>query len=160
MKKLGKKAKVHENSLSAYCSSACTCLTITCTCSSTSHDPTGNYFQGDDFYICFLFAEPRAKSMPQVVAGKVWNNDRLPSLFFGIYHFFRIVILQNPFDCSVDCLRIMDITETVTENEARHTINYSTIKTIFFLHLVFLFESLINRIHHWNSPNTRFCLWK
>jgi len=47
MKKLGKKAKVHENSLSAYCSSACTCLTITCTCSSTSHDPTGNYFQGD-----------------------------------------------------------------------------------------------------------------
>lgn len=26
---------------------ACTCLTITCTCSSTSHDPTGNYFQGD-----------------------------------------------------------------------------------------------------------------
>ncbi len=32
MKKLGKKAKVHENSLSAYCSSACTCLTITCTC--------------------------------------------------------------------------------------------------------------------------------
>ena len=60
--------------------------------------------------------------MPQVVAGKVWNNDRLPSLFFGIYHFFRIVILQNPFDCSVDCLRIMDITEKVTENEARHTI--------------------------------------
>ena len=47
MKKLGKKAQVHENSLSAYCSSACTCLTITCTCSSTSHDPTGNYFQGD-----------------------------------------------------------------------------------------------------------------
>ena len=22
-------------------------VTITCTCSSTSHDPTGNYFQGD-----------------------------------------------------------------------------------------------------------------
>ncbi|MDY6279871.1 MAG: CLI_3235 family bacteriocin precursor [Roseburia faecis] len=47
MKKLGKKAKAHENSLSAYCSSACTCLTITCTCSSTSHDPTGNYMQGE-----------------------------------------------------------------------------------------------------------------
>ena len=28
MKKLGKKAKVHENSLSAYCSSACMILSI------------------------------------------------------------------------------------------------------------------------------------
>lgn len=46
MRKLGKKARAHENSLSAYCTSSCTCLPITCTCSSTSHDPTGNYFQG------------------------------------------------------------------------------------------------------------------
>lgn len=46
MRRLGKKAKTHENSLSAYCTSSCTCLPITCTCSSTSHDPTGNNFQG------------------------------------------------------------------------------------------------------------------
>lgn len=47
MKKLGKKAKVHENSLSAYCSSGMYLSYNYCTCSSTSHDPTGNYFQGD-----------------------------------------------------------------------------------------------------------------
>lgn len=47
MKKLGKKAKAHENSLSAYCLSACPCLPITCTCSSASHDPTGNLLQGN-----------------------------------------------------------------------------------------------------------------
>ncbi len=46
MKKLGKKIVVHDNTLTAFCTS-CFCLPITCTCKSTSYDPTGSTFQGE-----------------------------------------------------------------------------------------------------------------
>ena len=95
-----------------------------------------------------------------MVAGKMWNNNRLPSLLFGIDYFLSIKVLQDPLNRPINSLRIMNITEAVTKNEACHTINHGTVETIFFLLLIFLFECIINRIHHRNSPDPSFCLWK
>lgn len=89
-----------------------------------------------------------------MMTGKMWNNNRLPSLLFGIDYFLSIIVLQDPLNRPINSLWIMNITEAVTKNEACHTINHGTVETIFFLHLIFLFECIVNRIHHRNSPDT------
>lgn len=99
------------------------------------------------FNICFIFAEPRTKSMAKMMAGKVRNNNRLTPLFLCFHHFLSIIAFQDSFNRSINRLWIMDIPKTITEYESCHTIYHCAVEAILFLCFIFLLKSLIHCIH-------------
>ena len=60
----------------------------------------------DHFEICFIFAKPRTKRMPDVVTRKVGNQYRASALPFCLNNFFGVVGFVYSFDCMVDYTRL------------------------------------------------------
>ena len=77
----------------------------------------------NDFQICFIFAQPGAERMPEIMAGEVRQQLRLSILLFGLFQLGFIVGHADALDGTVDRLRILRLAEAVQEHEVRDSIN-------------------------------------
>ena len=91
---------------------------------------------------------------------KMRNQYRASALPFCLNNFFGIVGFVNSFDCTVDYAGFMDNSVFIAKDKPTHTINHLHIKTGFFLCFVFILKCLFYSLHHRNSTNPGFCLWR
>ena len=105
----------------------------------------------NDFQVGFVLAEASAECVPQDMAAKLWQKNRVTIFFLRLGFFFLIVVCTNRADSAVDGVRKINLAIASAENEAGVSINFIGTETNNLLILVFFqksIEYLTTRFHH------------
>ena len=71
----------------------------------------------NDLQVGFIFTQPGAERVPEIMAGERRQQLRLPFFLFGLFQFGFVVCHADALDGAVDRLRVLRLAEAVQEYE-------------------------------------------
>lgn len=107
----------------------------------------------NDLQVGFILAEASAECVPQDMAAKLWQKNRVTIFFFRFGFFFLIIVCANRTDGAVDGIGKINLAIAGAENEAGVPINFIGAETNDLLILVFFQKSIEHFIKHWNDTD-------
>ena len=110
----------------------------------------------NDLQVGFVLAEASAECVPQDMAAKLWQKNRVTIFFLRLGFFFLIIVCTNRADSSVDGVRKINLAIASAENEAGVPINFISTETNNLLILVFFQKSIEYFIKHRDNADASF----
>ena len=109
----------------------------------------------NDLQVGFIFTQPGAECVPEIMAGERRQQLRLPLFLFGLFQFGFVVCHADALDGAVDRLRVLRLTEAVQEHKVRDTIDFVLTHQFQFLLIgSFLLQRFSNFRQYGNCPLT------
>lgn len=78
----------------------------------------------NDLQVGFIFAQPGAERVPEIMAGEGRQQLRLPFFLFGLFQLGFVVCHADALDGAVDRLRVLRLAEAVQEYEVRDSVDF------------------------------------
>lgn len=91
----------------------------------------------NDLQVGFVLAEASAECVPQDMAAKLWQKNRVTIFFLRLGFFFLIIVCTNRADSAVDGIGEINLSIASAENKAGVPINFIGAETNDLLILVF-----------------------
>ena len=110
----------------------------------------------NDLQVGFVLAEASAECVPQDMAAKLWQKNRVTIFFLRLGFFFLIIVCTNRADSAVDGIGEINLSITSAENKAGVPINFIGAETNDLLILVFFQKGIEHFINHWNNADASF----
>lgn len=110
----------------------------------------------NDLQVGFVLAEASAECVPQDMAAKLWQKNRVTIFFLRLGFFFLIIVCTNRADSAVDGIGEINLSIASAENKAGVPINFIGAETNDLLILVFFQKGIEHFINHWNNADARF----
>ena len=110
----------------------------------------------NDLQVGFVLAEASAECVPQDMAAKLWQKNRVTIFFLRLGFFFLIIVCTNRADSAVDGIGEINLSIASAENKAGVPINFIGAETNDLLILVFFQKGIEHFINHWNNADASF----
>ncbi len=107
----------------------------------------------NDLQVGFVLAEASAECVPQDVAAKLGQKNRVTIFFLRLGFFFLIIVCANRTDGTVDGIGEINFAIASAENEAGVPINFIGAETNDLLILVFFQKGIEHFIKHRNDTD-------
>ena len=78
----------------------------------------------NDLQVGFIFAQPGAERVPEIMAGERRQQLRFPLFLFGLFQLGFVVCHADALDGAVDRLRVLRLAEAVQESKYEVTNDY------------------------------------
>lgn len=78
----------------------------------------------NDLQVGFVLAEASAERVPQDMAAKLWQKNRVTIFFLRLGFFFLIIVCTNRADSAVDGIGEINLSIASAENKAGVSINF------------------------------------
>lgn len=108
----------------------------------------------NDLQVGFVLAEASAECVPQDMAAKLWQKNRVTIFFLRLGFFFLIIVCTNRADSAVDGIGEINLSIASAENKAGVPINFIGAETNDLLILVFFQKGIEHFINHWNNADS------
>ena len=102
----------------------------------------------NDFQIGFVFAEAGAERMPEMMAAKVGQKNRVTIFCISLGCFFLIIICADCMNRAIDHSRQIDLAFPRTEHKSRIAINFIRGESNHLLILIFFQKCVEHIIQH------------
>lgn len=99
----------------------------------------------NDLQVGFVLAEASAECVPQDMAAKLWQKNRVTIFFLRLGFFFLIIVCTNRADSAVDGIGEINLSIASAENKAGVPINFIGAETNDLLILVFFQKGICRR---------------
>ena len=106
----------------------------------------------NDLQVGFVLAEASAECVPQDMAAKLWQKNRVTIFFLRLGFFFLIIVCTNRADSAIDGIGEINLSIASAENKAGVPINFIGAETNDLLILVFFQKG----IEHFMNSVTMF----
>lgn len=110
----------------------------------------------NDLQVGFVLAEASAERVPQDMAAKLWQKNRVTIFFLRLGFFFLIIVCTNRADSAVDGIGEINLSIASAENKAGVSINFIGAETDDFLILIFFQKGIKHFIKHRDNADASF----
>ena len=110
----------------------------------------------NDLQVGFVLAEASAERVPQDMAAKLWQKNRVTIFFLRLGFFFLIIVCTNRADSAVDGIGEINLSIASAENKAGVSINFIAAETDDFLILIFFQKGIKHFIKHRDNADASF----
>ena len=110
----------------------------------------------NDLQVGFVLAEASAECVPQDMAAKLWQKNRVTIFFLRLGFFFLIIVCTNRADSAVDGIGEINLSIASAENKAGVPINFIGAETNDLLLLIFFPTGIKHFIKHRDNADASF----